>query len=151
MTSAWLTGRWRKLIGPLSFPSLSTRITGALVALVAERVQRLVDARARAASAHPARSPSGSAARSSLGVARERRADRDLVPERADARDVVGPKPREELFATAARSSGRLPSMLPETSSMTMSRMGCGRVVEQRDRLRLALVAHFEVVARRAS
>ena len=38
--------------------------------------------------------------------------------------------------------------MLPETSSMTMSRMGCGRVVEQRDRLRLPFVAHLEVVLR---
>ncbi len=36
--------------------------------------------------------------------------------------------------------------MLPETSSMTISRIGLGRVVELGDRLRLALVAHLEVV-----
>jgi hypothetical protein len=38
--------------------------------------------------------------------------------------------------------------MLPDTSSMRIRRIGCRAVVELRERLRLALVAHFEVVTR---
>ena len=37
--------------------------------------------------------------------------------------------------------------MLPDTSSMTMRRIGCGVLSNCGDRLRLALVAHLEVVA----
>ena len=47
------------------------------------------------------------------------------LPERAHARRSSG-RNRANSSAAASRSSGRLPSMLPETSSITMSRMGWG-------------------------
>ena len=55
---------------------------------------------------------------------------------------------RANSSAAAARSSGRLPSMLPDTSSITIEPNGLRRVVEEHDRLRLALVPHLEVALR---
>jgi uncharacterized protein YbjT (DUF2867 family) len=55
-----------------------------------------------------------------IGRKLTRRTDRDFMAEQADAGDVVWAETRE--YVALVRSSGRLLSILPETSSITISR-----------------------------
>ena len=76
---------------------------------------------------------------------RERRADGDLVPERTDAREVVGTQPREELRAGAAQQRQVALHAAGHIQHHNEAD-GLRTVVELDDRLRLPLIAHFEVV-----
>ena len=125
MISAWLTGRPLRLKSniPLSLPSLNTRITGR-ASPSCRRRRALHRARATAASAHR-RDHLRQRVPQLADVARERRTDGDVAPERADAHEVIGTEPREELFGGVAQQR-QVASMLPDTSSITISLMGWG-------------------------
>ena len=72
------------------------------------------------------------------------------MAERADARDVVGPQPREELQRGGAQERQVAHHAARDVQHHDEAN-GLRGVVEQRDRLRLPFVTHLEVVAARAS
>ena len=92
-----------KLIGPLSLPSLSTRITLRRSSSSPNASHRLID-RAPERRRRVGMISYGSAALSSRAVARKGRADRDLASEGPDAGDVVFR--RRAKSCTAPRAGG---------------------------------------------
>ena len=145
MTSAWLAGRLRKSIGPVSLPSLSTRMT-LRVSLPSPNAS-IASVRARHSGVRAlGMIAAGSAASSSLAVARERRADRDLVAKRPQARHVFWQQPLEELDGGAAQQR-QIALHAPGDVEHDDEPDRLRAVVELRERLRLAVVADLEVVA----
>ena len=126
MISAWLTGRpfMVKSNIPLSLPSLSTSTTGRAHLSVPNAANASSIPRQNGVGASGA-IIFGSAARSRLtsrvntGLIST---SRPKVPTRATSSG----RSRANSCSEALRSRGRLPSMLPDTSSITMRRMGWG-------------------------
>ena len=116
----------------------------ARLVLVVECVHRLVERaperRGRAGNNHLRQRPP-----ELPGISRERRIDGDLVPERADARHVVGAERQEEQVGGFAQEREVALHAARDVQHDDEPDRLRG-AVEERDRLRFAFVAHLEVV-----
>ena len=146
MTSTWLDGTLTKaeLAGVLAVAQHEDDL--ARLVTVVERTERLVD-RAPERRRRIGRDRGRQRGGERLRVVRERRADGDLVPERADTRDIFRTKPREELRARGAQQRQVALHAAGDIQHDDEPDRP-GRVVELGDRLRRAFVAHFEAVLR---
>jgi hypothetical protein len=118
---------------------------GACVPALAKRAQRLVDS----APQRRRRILCDDGRQGSLQLAAtvcERRADRYVVPERSHSRDVAVTQPLEQLVGARAQQ-WQIPLHASRYIEHDDETYGLGSIVELCNRLRLSILAQFEVVA----